>query len=213
MDNISQSCLIPWRAGKCLEAALWTLRQREKQMHCHLSTRKFLRLSLLSRGTQIPGSVVSWLFLRLADFGTRSLYIVRCTNDGACGWTWFAWCSTVPSSITFPGRDGEVLLWLFLYSAYLLHPQRYSLPELTMCRSYFHSSVEFKDTSFPLTPVLLNYWKYPSAGLSNADNTHSGMELVTGCLCSALPNSEFLWSQQCASVSFSAFWSLACQIG
>lgn len=156
---------------------------------------------------------VSWLFLRLADFGTRSLYIVRCTNDGACGWTRFAWCSTVPSSITFPGRDGEVLLWLFLYSAYPLHPQRYSLPELTMCRSYFHSSVEFKDTSFPLTPVLLNYWKYPSAGLSNADNTHSGVELVTG-VCSALPNSGFL-HQQCARVSFSALLtgSLACQIG
>lgn len=100
-------------------------------------------------------------------------------------------------------------------------PQRYSLPEcegsvfVTMCRSYFHSYVEFKDTrSFLLTPVLLNHWKYHSAGLSNADNTHSGVELVTGCLCSALPNSEFL-RQQCASVSFSAFLtgSLACQIG
>lgn len=86
---------------------------------------------------------------------------------------------------------------------------------LTMCRSYFHSSVEFKDTrSFPLTPVLLNNWKYPSAGLSNADNTHSGVELVTGCLYSALPYSEFP-CQQCASVSFSAFLtgSVACQIG
>lgn len=54
-----------------------------------------------------------------------------------------------------PGEDDEALLWLFLYSAYSLHPQRDSLPEcegsvfVTMCTSC-HSSVEFRY----LTPVI-----------------------------------------------------------
>ena len=114
MDNISQSCLIPWRAGKCLVAALWTLCQCEKQTHHRLSTGKSLHLSALSRETQILGSIVSRLFLHLADFGTRSF--IHCKVH--------KWCSMCVNPVclvfhcTFlpylPGGDGEVLLWFLL---------------------------------------------------------------------------------------------------